>query len=160
MKPYLLALALLMSAAPVSASDMTDQILAVHNAERAEVGVAPLTWSNDLAGDAQTWADHLAATGSFQHDNSSDGENLWMGTRDAYSYSQMAQAWADEKALFIYGAFPNVSSDGNWASVGHYTQMIWHSTTQIGCAIGSGSGMDVLVCRYRSPGNYMGQKPY
>ena len=36
--------------------DLERKILAVHNRERADVGVAPLTWSNNLAAGAQTWA--------------------------------------------------------------------------------------------------------
>ncbi|EGF91202.1 SCP-like extracellular family protein [Asticcacaulis biprosthecium C19] len=152
---------LLAVASPALAQDMmSDQILAVHNNERAAVGVAPLSWSDTLAQDAQTWADHLAAEGKFEHSSTGDGENLWMGSTGYYSYGDMAQAWADEKALFKYGAFPDLSTDGNWASVGHYTQMIWSTTTQVGCAKSTGSSMDILVCRYRTPGNYWGQKPY
>lgn len=155
------AAAVALAASSAFADDMQDQVLAVHNAERAEVGAAPLTWSDKLAADAQVWADHLASTGTFEHDgNNPDGENLWMGTTGGYDYSAMAQTWADEKASFIYGTFPDVSTDGNWATVGHYTQMIWSGTTQVGCAEASDGSWDYLVCRYNPPGNYMGEKPY
>jgi hypothetical protein len=48
-------------------ADLATSILAVHNQERALVGVLPLTWNNTLAAGAQAWADHMATTGQFGH---------------------------------------------------------------------------------------------
>ncbi len=153
--------AVLAIAAPALADDMQDQILAVHNAERAAVGAPPLVWSDKLAADAQVWADHLTTVGGLVHDpDNPNGENLWMGSQDSYGYTEMAQTWADEKAYFTYGTFPDVSSDGNWADVGHYTQMIWSGTTEIGCARTSDGTWDYLVCRYSPAGNVIDEKPY
>lgn len=160
MKLLTTAITLLMIAMPASAADMQQQILDVHNSERRLVGAPPLAWNGDLAQDVKTWADHLAASGRFEHANTADGENLWMGSASAYTYAQMAQTWADEKARFKNGVFPDVSTDGNWANVGHYTQMIWSTTTEIGCAKATGNNWDILVCRYRKPGNTYGQKSY
>ena len=50
-----------------ASADFVNTILAVHNRERAAVGVPPLVWSDKLAADAKTWAEHLAATGKFEH---------------------------------------------------------------------------------------------
>src|SRR5437870_223429 len=57
-------------------------ITAYHNKVRADVGVGPLQWSEDLARYAQQWADHLAATGcSMAHRTQHRyGENLFQGT--------------------------------------------------------------------------------
>lgn len=161
----ILAACLLLALAPASyADDLADQVLGVHNRERAEVGVPPLVWDQGLAKDAQRWADHLAATGRFEHagsdENPSSGENLSMGTEGFYTPAALAQLWADEKALFKYGVFPDLSTDGNWANVGHYTQMVWKNTTAAGCATAVGSGSIILVCRYNPPGNYSGQTPW
>ena len=49
-------------------------MLAAQNAARAAHGVAPLTWSNDLAALAQGFTD--ACEGHSNADNSSLGENL------------------------------------------------------------------------------------
>jgi hypothetical protein len=38
------------------------------------------------------------------------------------------------------------SSDGNWVSVAHCTQIVRRSTTQVGCGIGSNGKIDFLVC--------------
>jgi len=44
-------------------SDLVNTILSMHNSERAAVGVPAIVWSDDLAAQAKTWAEHLAATG-------------------------------------------------------------------------------------------------
>ncbi|NJL38997.1 MAG: SCP-like extracellular [Leptolyngbyaceae cyanobacterium RM2_2_4] len=139
---------------------MAEEILEAHNKYRAEVNVAPLTWSNTLASNAQEWANHLASLGgnTLQHSsNTGEGENLWLGTSGAFSYTQMVDMWGTEKQYFINGTFPDVSSTGNWFDVGHYTQIVWGNTTEVGCAIATSGGNDILVCRYSPPGNYSGQ---
>jgi hypothetical protein len=145
-------------------SPMAQEILDAHNHYRAAVEVPPLTWSNDLAADAQQWANHLASLGGrvLQHDpdNQDQGENLWAGTADAYSHTEMVNAWGSEQRHFRPGTFPDVSSTDSWADVGHYTQMIWGTTTQVGCATTRAGGFDILVCRYSPPGNYYGQTVY
>jgi hypothetical protein len=80
-----------------------------------------------------------------------------MGTSGAFGPEQMLQSWANERRMFRAGTFPNVSTTGNWADVGHYTQMIWRSTTSVGCGVQRGSRVDVLVCRYSPAGNRDGQ---
>ncbi|MBD1871420.1 SCP-like extracellular [Oculatella sp. FACHB-28] len=139
---------------------MPEEILEAHNKYRAEVNVAPLTWSDTLASNAQEWANHLASLGgnTLQHSpNSGEGENLWLGTSGAFTYTQMVDMWGEEKQYFVDGTFPDVSSTGNWFDVGHYTQMVWGDTTEVGCAIANAGGNDILVCRYNPPGNYLGQ---
>jgi hypothetical protein len=79
-----------------------------------------------------------------------------MGTRGAYSVDQMVGAWASEQRLFRPGAFPQISRNGDWAQVGHYTQMIWPTSLRVGCAVRSSARDDYLVCRYSPSGNVMG----
>jgi Cysteine-rich secretory protein family len=142
-------------------SNLATEMLNVHNKYRSELGIPSVTWSNTLASHAQQWANHLANSQQFEHSQGTgEGENLWMGTAGYFSYSQMAAGWASEKQHFRYGTFPDVSTTGRWFDVGHYTQMIWQNTTEIGCAVATGGGNDILVCRYNPPGNYQGQRPY
>lgn len=161
-----LALAVLLpgSAFAGDAASLRTAMLKVHNEERAAVGIAPLVWSDRLAADAAVWVAHLAKIGRLEHAgrdiNPDEGENLWAGTAGAYGKESMARGWASEKKDFRYGIFPDVSRTGRWQDAGHYTQMIWKDTTQIGCALASGGGWDYLACRYAPPGNFVGQAPY
>ncbi|HEY9632097.1 MAG TPA: CAP domain-containing protein [Coleofasciculaceae cyanobacterium] len=139
-----------------------DDILAAHNKYRLEVGVPSLKWSDSLANSAQKWAEQLASTGSFEHSSSQYGENLWAGTSEAYSQTQMVDDWGDEKQYFIpNSSFPNTCRE-NWSQCGHYTQIIWKDTQQVGCGLATNKKTknDYFVCQYNPPGNYEGQKPY
>jgi len=131
-----------------------------HNAKRRDVDEAPLQWSTKLAAVAQNWANHLAkdeGCSLIHSQNNSYGENLFGGPGGPYTALDAAQAWYSEIAKFHYG----VLTDANWYATGHYTQMIWHATTQVGMgqATCSGGGT-VIAAEYNPPGNYIGQKPY
>lgn len=152
------------SAMPTSAAPLAIDktvILAEHNKYRAEVGVPPLTWSDKLAEGAQRWADTIAALDQMKHSGTSGvGENLAFWSAKNASLPILIGMWEQEKTLFQPGTFPNVSRDGKWLSVSHYSQMIWRETTQVGCGMGNNGKMDFLVCWYNPQGNYMGKAPY
>lgn len=155
----LLVLAL---AASVGAAqtELANRFLARHNQERARVGVPPLVWDNQLAMNAAGWARQLAATGRFEHGGAqAEGENLWSGSRGGFAPEAMVDAWIGERADYKPGRFPDVSRSGNWANVGHYTQLIWSRTTRLGCAVASNNQNDILVCRYFPRGNMRGEDP-
>ncbi|MCY7280165.1 MAG: CAP domain-containing protein, partial [Sphingomonas bacterium] len=84
------------------------------------------------------------------------GENLWIGTRGAFRLQSMVGSWASERSTFRPGRFPATSRTGHWADVGHYSQMVWPTTSRLGCALGSSARWEVLVCRYSPPGNVDG----
>ena len=137
------------------------QILALHNKYRAEVGVPPLRWSEQLATGAEKWAKVIAGLNKLQHSDATGvGENLafWSGSNP--TVARMMGTWAVEKGLFSRGVFPQISRTGNWLSVSHYSQMIWRATTEVGCGIGNNGRSDFLVCWYNPKGNWVGQAPY
>lgn len=153
------------SAAPAARGNslLRRAMLAEHNAARAAVGAPPLTWNPELAQDAARYAAVLAETRDFKHSTGSrgrvpEGENLFMGSRGAYRYDEMARLWADERRVYRAGVVPDISTTGRWQDVGHYTQMVWRRSTQIGCALASSARDDYLVCRYTPPGNVVGQR--
>ncbi|HEY6048406.1 MAG TPA: CAP domain-containing protein [Sphingomicrobium sp.] len=145
---------------PELAREFPGRILAAHNTVRAQAGVAPLTWDNELGRQAAAYALRLAITNTFQHSDRSaragTGENLWMGSRGAYNFEQMVGGWSSERRWFAPGIFPAVSRSGNWEDVGHYTQMVWPTTTRVGCAMATNASHDFLVCRYSPAGNVDG----
>ena len=143
------------------AAQFPGRMLAAHNAVRAHAGVAPIVWDNALGNSAAAYAQRLAFTNTFQHSDRKArrgvGENLWMGTRSAFSVERMVSDWASERRMFSAGVFPAVSRTGNWADVGHYTQIVWPTTTRVGCALATNSRADYLVCHYSPAGNVDGR---
>lgn len=161
----LAALALPLSTGSIGlTSNFEARILSAHNAERAKLGVPPLSWDPDLVRSAQRWADHLASRQLFEHAPEQvlgdEGENLWEGTRGYFAVDAMVDAWIREKRSFKPGIFPNNSVTGKVGDVGHYTQLMWRRSKRVGCALARGVGDDVLVCRYNEPGNYIGETPF
>jgi len=134
-------------------------ILAAHNAERASVGAPALKWNESLAIHATEYAQQLAKNGQLTHapregrgierENLSEG-NPWWTTR------QMVDSWLSERRFFHPGIFPNVCN-GDWSSCAHYSQIIWPTTTDVGCGEASGHGHKWLVCRYSPGGNKDGK---
>lgn len=141
-----------------------ERLLVVHNAERTRLGLPPLAWNASLARDAGDYAKVLLARGRLQHASEADrkgsGENLWMGTAGAWNSAAMVEMFLEERRYFRPATFPDVSLTGNWNDVGHYSQIVWRETKEVGCAIDTGKGMDVLVCRYHPAGNVMGKNPF
>ncbi|HEX6660773.1 MAG TPA: CAP domain-containing protein [Sphingomicrobium sp.] len=136
------------------------RIVIIHNQIRSGAGVGPIYWDASLAASADAWANELARTGRWGHSPAAtrpgQGENLWMGTRGAFSIDQMIGSWAGEGRWFRPGTFPDVSRTGNWEQVGHYTQIVWRGTARVGCALRSSAQNDYLVCRYSPAGNVLG----
>ncbi len=144
-----------------AASSAVAEILNAHNKYRAELNIPALVWSEKLAKNAKVWADRLAAEGRLYHSSGTgQGENLWMGSSGGFSLTNMVNTWGRERKFYKDGIFPNVSTSGNWADVGHYTQIIWRATTAVGCAKSTGGGFDYFVCRYAPPGNVRGERVY
>ena len=159
----LLASPLLMGGTAFRA-DFNQRLLATHNTERAAIGVPALAWNAALAADARIWAEQLAATGRFEHSpdeagKDPQGENLWAGTPRTYSPEAMVKLWLAEKRDYRPGVFPANSRSGDVENVGHYTQLIWRSSRQVGCATAVGAREEVLVCRYSAAGNVYGERP-
>jgi hypothetical protein len=164
-KPTIVAIMCLMAQVAQAQTLTTKQIselLVAQNRYRIEVAEQPLFWSNTLAAGAQEWAEHLAGeVHSLQHSHLPGlGENLAMWTAGRATLTKLVDLWGAEKYYFIDSTFPDVSTTGDWKTVGHYTQMIWRSTTEVGCGMASGGGYDYLVCRYTPQGNFMGERVF
>jgi len=147
-------------------ANLEDRLLAAHNRERAAAGIGPLQWDAALAGSAARWGEYLAELDDIEHEESDpddpdpEGENLWLGTKAAFAPEEMVGMWIDEKAHFAQGAFPDNSRTGDFADVGHYTQLMWRDTGRVGCAVKTGAQYEVLVCRYAQAGNVIGERPF
>jgi pathogenesis-related protein 1 len=140
---------------PRALSFLAHDLLAAHNVVRARVGVAPLAWSDRLAGRAQDWAGALLTRKQFAHrPNSTYGENLFEITGASATSAQVVNAWAAESRGYDY------NSNRCRGVCGHYTQIVWGDTKEVGCAVARGGGREVWVCNYDPPGNRVGKRPY
>jgi hypothetical protein len=147
-------------------SNRTLRLLASHNRERAAAGLPPLAWNSELEASARGYSEELRRLGYLVHartdprDPDPEGENLWAGTRGHYTPEAMVGLWIEEKKHFRPGPYPHNSKTGKVADVGHYTQLMWRSTSHVGCAVAQNERMEFLVCRYSEGGNVIGERPF
>lgn len=156
---------------PPTALSQQDQqeMLDRHNHWRREVGAPSLQWSSSLTTYAREWADNLAALGCnmVHREENPYGENLTRiaprrsssGQRSlqAVTETQIVDGWANEKQWYNYSA--NSCQSGQ--ECGHYTQVVWADTREVGCAHAvCPDQSQIWVCNYDPKGNVTGQKPY
>lgn len=116
-------------------------------------------WSKQLAANAQAWADRC----EFEHSQASLGENLGARSHMA-GPEEIVASWVSEGDDFNYAS--NRCAAGQVC--GHYTQVVWRDSTEIGCGVAQCSGNSpfgggewiMWVCNYSPAGNYMGERPY
>jgi uncharacterized protein YkwD len=131
------------------------EMVDAHNAVRARSRLAQLAWSDRLAERAQDWANMLIARKQFLHSpNSPYGENLFEITGAPATPAKVVRAWAEEVRDYDY------KSNTCRGVCGHYTQIVWRNTKEVGCAVARGGGREVWVCNYDPPGNFIGERPY
>ena len=147
-------------------------IVAAHNRWRAQVGVGALSHSPELAASAQAWADTLKQTNRCRMRHSDPqgryGENLFWASAVVWSDGRRelsrvppelpVDRWGGEKRDYDHGS--NRCQPGKVC--GHYTQLVWQASKQVGCAkaVCDDSQEQVWVCHYQPAGNVVGLRPY
>ena len=144
----------------VNAQNTLLQFVDLHNQQRASLGLPDLEWSDELAKQAQQWANAMAFKDEASHSGSGQGENIWFGENNSATIEDMFQLWLNEKQFFIESQPVPDNCSESWEKCGHYSQIVWSQTTQIGCAAAASQVNDYVVCRYNPPGNIEGQKAY
>lgn len=61
-------------------------------------------------------------------------------------FANQVWIWLQERG-YTYGS----------SGAGHFTQMVWKSTTHLGCGDKWCSGRRLYVCQYKPPGNVRGR---
>lgn len=126
-------------------NDFQQEVLDAHNILRARHEVPDLTYNIDL----ENYARDTFTTCNFDHSDSPYGENLAAG----YSSPTAAiQDWYDEIRLYDFNN-PGFSED-----TGHFTQVVWKSSAELGCYLKDCNGEDgtpgqFLICEYNPFGN-------
>jgi len=144
------------------------EVLDMHNLYRCMHNVPPMTWDSAIAANAQAWAE----AGHYGHSPDSArtlpnigqlGENLAWGY-PSRSGTDSVEGWYAEES---YTDGTPVDCDDKNADAGdeaicHYTQVVWKSSTKLGCGKGKATVStyedgDFWVCQYGPAGNYEGQ---
>ncbi|CAF1531335.1 unnamed protein product [Adineta ricciae] len=143
------------SSAPQSNNEFVREALQAHNDLRRRHGIEVLKLNDDLCRLAQQWANHLASTGTLVHSktkyrNVNVGENLrcqsWPITGQ-----KMTQSWYDENTKYDY------RNPSYQPGTGHFTQVVWKGSQEVGFAQAQGTSMIYAVAMYYPPGNYVGE---
>ena len=143
------------NSSPEPDAALSRDMLAAHNEVRARVNVPPLRWSDRLAVRAQEWAIHLLREQEFYHrPNPVFGENLFEITGSRAWPADVVGDWASESRDYSH------RSNTCHGVCGHYTQLVWSGTREVGCAVARDAGREVWVCNYDPPGNWIGERPY
>lgn len=133
-----------------------------HNAYRAKHCVPALTWSAALAAQAQAWVNQCTIDPDdpnhkrFAHSpggwKSQDGygENLAWGS--SMTPTHAVDLWYAEISAYNFNA---PSWNGN---VGHFTQVVWRASAQVGCAVATCNGQRLWACQYSPTGNWSTKK--
>ena len=154
------------------------KILNKHNELRKNHFNSPLKYSNKLAKSSAKWVKNLALNKKCKmiHSHKENGENIfwqspmiyktkkstdtkWTITKKIVKVdaSKPVQEWYNEIKFYNY----KKNNCQKNQMCGHYTQVIWKDTKEVGCAAFSCDDKSQLwVCQYSPPGNYIGQKPY
>lgn len=148
--------------------------LELHNCARKTATPPPappmpmLTWSTSAATFAQGYANGCI----YQHsDNPTYGENIYAyattGSGEA-TLSDATLSWLSEEPYYNYAN--NTCSGSPSGTCGHYTQIVWRDTTQVGCGLAYCTANSpfgamfpnwtFVVCDYLPPGNFIGDRPY
>lgn len=123
-------------------------MLKAHNRYRAKHGSPPLKWSAEAAAKAQAWAQHLAVAGNLEHgDHEGMGQNLAYKSGAEFSAQDVADNWYNEERNYDY------RQPGFRGNTGHFTQMVWKNTGQMGVGRVVQGKMTYVVANYIPPGN-------
>ncbi|KAE8152409.1 CAP domain-containing protein [Aspergillus avenaceus] len=139
-----------------------DTVLATSNTYRKEHNASNLVWNETLTKYAKNWAEGC----KWEHSHGPYGENLAFGYANA---SAAVAAWGDERTMYDFD-----KPTGFTEETGHFTQLVWRATTDVGCAAidcgyesdsdnkkrGTGSYTRAqgwyVVCEYSPAGNVLG----
>jgi pathogenesis-related protein 1 len=134
---------------------LAQDMLAAHNQIRALADVPPLHWSDQLAAHAQDWANHLLHAGQLYHPaHPVFGENLFQIRGPRALPAEVVNVWASEARDYTY------RSNTCRGVCGHYTQLVWSTTRDVGCAVARDAVSEFWVCNYYPPGNWAGERPF
>ncbi|XP_003215259.2 serotriflin isoform X2 [Anolis carolinensis] len=144
--------------------EVQKEIVDIHNALRKQVepsasNMLKTEWNGTAAINAKRWAENCVYSHSPGNQRKIEGD-MACGENLFYSsvpkpWSDVMQAWFDERKDFIYGKGPTYEK----AAIGHYTQLVWYTSYLIACATSQCDHAKYnffYVCQYCPAGNVLG----
>uniref|UniRef100_A0A8D8R681 Golgi-associated plant pathogenesis-related protein 1 n=1 Tax=Cacopsylla melanoneura TaxID=428564 RepID=A0A8D8R681_9HEMI len=143
--------------------------LGAHNICRKKHKVPALTYSQKVGKVSQAYADKLIVSlangGPLVHNpqRKGYGENLWSfmsspprNMTDEDAVTSAVKAWYKEIKYYnqFFGREPDMKDLKNW---GHFTQLVWKSSRQLGMGIARKKGYILIVANYKPAGNVVGK---
>ena len=132
------------------------QALDAHNKYRAKHQAPPLKWSEEIAKDAQAWAEKLARERRLQHASQSErkgtGENIAMFSGKFETAGEEAtNMWYSEVKDYRF------NKPGFQGNTGHFTQVVWKESQELGMgkAQTADGRLTFVVGRYKPAGNLL-----
>ena len=131
-----------------------------HNELREKHHVPPLVLSRELCEIATKYAQKICKASTFQHSHDNYkgramGENLyWASGMSNLTGKDPVQSWYDE--IKDYNFDTNKAKNPG-AVIGHFTQVVWKGSEQLGIGFATKGKEIYVVANYYPAGNYIGQ---
>ncbi|KAF2858475.1 pathogenesis-related protein precursor, partial [Piedraia hortae CBS 480.64] len=142
--------------------------LSAHNVHRANHSAPDIQWDDGLASTAAK----IAATCNYAHNTEMDGggygQNIAAGIKPEHVDAVITNLFYNSEVSAFDGNYGQANPSSNFESWGHFTQVVWKASGQVGCATqdcssqglaNAGGGVPAFftVCNYKSPGNFAGE---
>ncbi|XP_073516011.1 cysteine-rich secretory protein LCCL domain-containing 2 isoform X2 [Phyllobates terribilis] len=156
-----------------------EEIVHLHNKLRGQVhpsssNMEYMTWDDELERSAEAWAQQCLWEHGPPGLLMAIGQNLAVHWGRYRSPAFHVQSWYDEVKDYTYPypheCNPFCPDRCSGPMCTHYTQIVWATTTKVGCAVNVCKRMNVwgeiwenavyLVCNYSPKGNWIGEAPY
>lgn len=129
-----------------------------------------LVWDDGLSAWAYDYVESLTGTtydpcsGNLIHSSNRNNQGENIGFATTTDPSSLIDAWYNEIEYYDYNNITGIEHDGQ--EVGHFTQVVWASTTSVGCAVVQcdtmaryGQNATYLLCEYSPAGNVYDETP-
>ncbi|XP_057184904.1 uncharacterized protein glipr2 isoform X2 [Triplophysa rosa] len=121
-----------------------------HNTYRKKHGAPPLTINGNLCSSSQKWAEHLLSIRTLMHSNGDHGENVyyaWSSATKKLTGCEAVESWYNEIKDY------NFSRPGFSSKTGHFTQVVWKDTKELGVGLATDGNTIFVVGQYLPAGN-------
>ncbi|GIY39364.1 golgi-associated plant pathogenesis-related protein 1 [Caerostris darwini] len=147
----------------VASDDFAQECLRSHNHYRAQHGCLPLHLSHSVSAISQEWANKISAEDHFHHSNHPQyGENLFVtymsnSSLPSVTGQQVVESWYSEQTYYPF--HDHVTRDVI-SKAGHFTQLIWSSSRELGVGRAvSRNNRVYVVANYYPAGNILRKFP-